>query len=145
MKIKHFLRLAMALLLVAGIFSNTPALAKYEERIDFEDGSYAVIETVSSGRSRASKTDAKVYTYYDTSSRRCFSYTLYADFSYTGRTSSATSVNYSVDIYRTGWSLVSHSEYTSGNKAYGNATFSGPTGPQYVSLSLTCDKDGNVT
>ena len=51
-----------------------------------------------------------------------------------------------ITIYRQGWNISTHSEYVSGNTAYGRATFTGPSGEsRTASLTLTCDKNGNVT
>lgn len=65
---------------------------------------------------------------------------------YNGITSRADSCEYAAEIFRHGWDMTSHSEYVSGNTAYGNATFTGPDGQtRKASLTLTCDKNGNVT
>ena len=105
------------------------------ERIDYDDGSYAT---------RAQTADSKQYTYYDPLGRKCFFYILYATFTYDGTTSSADSSTAEADIYRD-WSVDSHSEYTSGRTAYGNATFSSPSGgTRPVALTLTCSANGRV-
>ena len=111
-----------------------------------EDGSYAVITTGNSTAARANTEDGKTYTYYNAQGQRCFAYTLYASFTYNGVTSQAVSCEGSAAIYRQGWSLSTHSEYVSGSTAYGQASFTGPDGQvRTVSLTLTCDKNGNVT
>ena len=116
-----------------------------ESRIDYEDGSYAIITTVTPGAVRAAVADEKTYTYYNPSGKKCFAYTLYATFSYDGRTSRALSCDYDIGLSPDGWDIDSHDEWTSGNTAYGEAVFIGPGGTEReVSLSLTCDKDGNV-
>ena len=49
-------------------------------------------------------------------------------------------------FYQRGWDISSHSEWTSGDTAYGRAVFTDPDGGRHsVSLSLTCDEDGNVS
>lgn len=143
---KCLLSVAAVLILSLGLLANTASAAnKLEERIDYENGSYAIITTITSGVARANVADSKTYTYYNSSNQRCFSYTLNATFTYDGRTASATSSSGGASIYRQGWSLSSHNEYTSGSTAYGSATFSGPNDESRpVSLSLTCDKDGSV-
>lgn len=136
------------LLLCLSFLMNT-ALALDEqktERIDYEDGSYAIITTIPAGMTRSRCADTLEYTYYNASDQKCFSYTLYATFTYDGVTATADSAAGRADLYLQGWSLTSHNEYTSGNTAYGNATFSSPLGLKHpVNLSLTCDKNGNVT
>lgn len=114
------------------------------ERIDYDDGSYAIVTTTSSGATRAQTADSKQYTYYDPLGRKCFFYILYATFTYDGTTSSADSSTAEAGIYRD-WSVDSHSEYTSGRTAYGNATFSSPSGgTRPVALTLTCSANGRV-
>ena len=116
------------------------------ERIDFDDGSYTIIETFSDVIRRSNIGDSKRATHYDSNGDRCFSYTLYATFSYDGKSSRAETVDYEVDIYQRGWDISSHREWTSGDTAYGRASFTAPDGDSHpVSLSLTCDEDGNVS
>lgn len=116
-----------------------------EHTIYYDDGSYAVI-TFASSPTRSSKADTKSYTYYNPLGQRCFTYRLLASFTYDGVTSRADSCTYAAEIYRQGWDLDTHSEYVSGNTAYGRATFTGPNGEsRAASLTLTCDKNGNVT
>lgn len=129
---------------------SAPAMAFYETEtksqiILYEDGSYAVITSYVGMSARSSTGDHKDYTYYNALRQECFKYTLYADFTYNGTTSQADSCDYSVKIYRRGWEIDTHSEYTSGNTAYGSASFTSPEGQaRTVSLTLTCDKNGNV-
>ena len=136
-----------AIVLVIAILAGTASAADVTSvRVDFSDGSYAVVTTISHGMTRASVNDSKVYTYYDENGDRCFAYTLYATFQYDGRTSSAADVDYTVRISQRGWDISSHSEWTSGDTAYGRAVFTDPDGGRHsVSLSLTCDEDGNVS
>ena len=115
------------------------------EVIWFEDGSHAEIVTLQSS-TRSVTGSSKTYTYWDSGNKKVFSYTLNGDFSYDGNTSKVTRVTYSSNIYLSGWSLSSHNEYGSGSTAYGDATFKGPGGAsEDVSLTLTCDKNGNIT
>ncbi len=141
----------MALSFVFFIMLNSltiPAMAVdnvSNQTIFYDDGSYAVV-TLTGHDARSNMNKKKTYTYYDDLSRRCFAYTLIADFTYNGSASSADSCNFGVLIYRQGWELDTHSEYVSGNTAYGSAVFTGPDGQVCpVSLTLTCDKNGNVT
>lgn len=139
---KRVFSVAAALLLCLSLLVNTAAAFEgpYTERVDYGDGSYAIITTISTGTSRATTSDSKTYTYYNSSNQRCFAYTLYATFTYNGTTSSADAVAGGANFYLHGWNIDSHSEWTSGS-----AVFSGPNGESRpVSLSLTCDKNGNV-
>lgn len=136
----------VALLLCFHILISPAAAIEGEERIDYEDGSYAIITTGAGSLTRAVIDKDKTYTYYNSSGQRCFSYTLYASFTYNGTTSSADDCHYFISIYRQGWEISTHREYVSGNTAYGSATFTGPEDQtRSLSISLTCDKDGNVT
>lgn len=143
---KRTYALMIVLLLCLNILTSPAAAFGAPERIDFDDGSYAIITTEIVSQTRTEISDSKTYTYYNESKQRCFSYTLYATFTYNSITSSADECHYLVNIYRRGWSLSTHQEYTSGSTAYGSATFSGPDGETHsVDLSLTCSKNGNVT
>lgn len=116
-----------------------------DHTIYYDDGSYAII-TLNSRLARSNINEGKAYTYYNPQGQRCFAYVLHASFTYNGTTSRADSCNFSAEIYRQGWDMDTHSEYVSGSTAYGNATFTGPDGQvRTASLTLTCDKNGNVT
>lgn len=133
--------LCLHLLLTTAMAYDAPL-----ERIDYEDGSYAIITTTEKNLTRANLADYKVYTYYNSDNQRCFAYTLYATFSYDGVTSAAETVDFDIVIYRREWDVTTHREWLSGNAAYGRASFSGPDGvTRPVYLSLTCDKNGNVS
>lgn len=140
--------LSFALIFVMINLLCAPAMAADNSAghtIYYEDGSYAVI-TVNTVAARSTAEDTKVYTYYNPQGQRCFAYVLRASFTYNGVTSRADSCTYAAEIYRQGWDLDTHSEYVSGNTAYGRATFTGPNGEsRTASLTLTCDKNGNVT
>lgn len=124
---------------------SVAAAADSSTRIDYADGSYAIVITTVSRGARASVADIKSYTYYNPLGQKCFTYTLYATFSYDGSTSRAETVDFGIDIYRSDWSVVSHNEYISGNCAYGSGIFSGPNGQHNAALYLRCDANGNVT
>lgn len=142
---KAAVRIALALVLVlAALQPAARAAGDATVRIDYEDGSYALV-TVHTGVARGTTSDYKTYTYYTLAGQRCFSYTLSATFSYNGRTSRAESAYAEIAIHSRGWTVDSHSEYTSGSTAYGQAVFSGPGGTRNVSLALTCDANGRVT
>lgn len=140
--------LFFALLFVVNLLTIPVAAADIDADVDntiyYEDGSYAVITQGSAARSSTDR--EKTYTYYNPQGQRCFAYVLCAVFTYNGVTSSADSCHYRAGIYRQGWDMKSHSEYVSGSTAYGRAVFTGPNGEtRNVSLTLACDKNGNVT
>ncbi len=134
-----------------------PAFADSSEEtveiVNFEDGSYAVI-TISPNiqyRSGTTISKNKDFTYFNTENEKLWKVTLSGTFAYvSGVSSSCTSANITYTNYSGGWSCSSKNAYTSGNSAIGNATIVLKIlGVQVdsipVSLTLTCDKYGNVT
>lgn len=136
-----------SIVVIIGLLT-VPALAAdstADHTIYYDDGSYAIV-TFGNFSARSNADKVKTYTYYNSQGQRCFTYAIYATFTYNGITSRADSCKYQVTIHRQGWNLSTHSEYVSGNTAYGRATFTGPDGQsRTASLTLTCDKNGNVT
>lgn len=131
----------MNLVCLPAMAADSPA----EHTIYYEDGSYAIV-TLNGVPARSGTNEIKSYTYYNPQGQQCFTYEIRAFFTYNGVTSRADSVDYRAAIHRQGWDLVTHSEYVSGNTAYGRATFTGPNGEsRTASLTLTCDKNGNVS
>ncbi len=136
------------MLIMGGFLIPQTMAANYttDYTVYYEDGSYAIITLDNDWKMHSNANTYRTYTYYDPLGQRCFAYTLNASFTYNGVTSNADSCDYKAIIYRQGWDIASHSEYVSGNTAYGNATFTGPNGQvRTASLTLTCDKNGNVT
>lgn len=139
----------LAVMLLALKLLTFPALAADDlsaYTIYYEDGSYAIVSLNSNPFARSGADGETFYTYYNALDQRCFTYAVYGTFTYNGTTSRADSCDYAATIYRQGWGIATHLEYTSGNTVYGNATFTGPDGQtRTASLTLTCDKNGNVT
>ena len=76
--------------------------------------------------------------------------TLTGSFTYTGTGSTCTASNCNVTIYNSIWSVASKSATRSGNTAYGSARMvkkylGAITFDKTYNLSLTCDKNGNVS
>lgn len=143
---RRIIRFPTAILLSLNLLCMVVSASdKQISRVNYVDGSYAIITTVSNCMTRTNVADSKTYTCYNSSDQKCFSYTLYATFSYNGSSARAESCAGSATIHLRGWDIDSHNEWTSGNAAYGSAVFSGPNGESRpVSLSLVCDKNGNV-
>lgn len=117
----------------------------------FEDGSY-LTEMIISENSRAggSKNGSKTYEYYSVDGRCLWNVTLSGSFTYSGSTSSCTAASVSTTIYDSAWYTASKDASRSGNTAYGSATMGrkalGVTVQTVpVSLTLTCDADGNLS
>lgn len=146
---KRLSRIGLALLLCVNLLlSSVSALepAQAVEQISYDDGSCLTITTtIYSNNARSSSRYAtKDYAYTDAAGDLAFVYTLKGWFSYDGQTSTATNVSASAAIHKSGWDVTSHQEYCSGNTAYGNVTFKGPTGYRSISASITCDRYGNI-
>lgn len=119
----------------------------------YEDGSYSVatvkrIDTAA--RASGTVTGATEVEHYSASGTLEWTASLTATFSYTGSSARCTAVdNLSVRIFESGWSMASKSSSKSGNTATGNitmrySTLTG-TGNFPITLTLSCDKNGNLS
>ena len=123
-----------------------------ETRITYmEDGSY-LVETVQIVDSRASgsKTGTKTKTYYESDGTASWKATLTGKFTYDGTSATCTVSTVSVTIYDANWYTVSKSATKSGNTAsasvtMGYKTMGITTNKVTISVSLSCDKDGNFS
>lgn len=121
-----------------------------EEIIWLDNDSYIKVTTQTiSPYASGTVTKSKSYTYY-TGDNAQWEFTLNGTFTYNGVTSTCTSSNCAVSIYDSHWYLVSKSAGKSGNTATATATL----GYKYLGittskgtydLTLTCDKNGNVS
>lgn len=144
-----------AIILTALMLSVSLISASAEEGkvIRFDDGSYLVITVeADKGFARASQkvTGSTYYNYYSSGGTTEWKATMRATFTYTGSSATCTSVdNLSVNIYDSGWSLVSKSTRRSGNTAYGDVVMErsiiGGTQGVPVTLTLSCDRNGNLS
>ena len=120
------------------------------EVIHFENGDFATIETIVYDDAslyaveRSSRSSSKVYTYNNRLGNTLWTFTLRATFSYNGTTSSVSSCSTSSSIKDNTWSCDDHYAEESGNTAYGYGSFSSSVDSKDVTLSLTCDKNGNI-
>lgn len=120
------------------------------EVIYFENGDFATIETIVYDDAslyaveRSSRSSSKVYTYNNRLGNTLWTFTLRATFSYNGTTSSVSSCSTSYSIKDNTWSCDDHYAEKSGNTAYGYGSFSSSVDSKDVTLSLTCDKNGNI-
>ena len=114
------------------------------ETIYFEDGSYAVIETVVDEQvTRASKNKkaSSTYTYYNSNKVKQWSLKLSDSFSYNGSEAKAT-ISRTVDH---GWACSSKSATRSGATATGKGTFKKGEQQKSCSIKLTCSSTGKIT
>ena len=118
----------------------------------FEDGSYLVIqkETVISPFSSGTKTSSTTGYYYNGDNEQQCSVTLTATFSYTGSSARCTNADTSYRIYDSAWKVTETKVGKAGNKATGIFTVKKYwlgiiTKTVPLTLTLTCDKNGNIS
>ena len=119
----------------------------------FEDGSYMVTTIKQSPTARSTtytKVGEKIVDYYDSDNNLQWTYKLIGTFNVVeGISAVCTESTYSSEIYKSGWSLTAHNNYTSNNIAYGTATYKKKvlfitTHTQDINGSIGCDIYGNV-
>lgn len=122
------------------------------EVVRYEDGSCLEITLESAPQARASGslTKTKSYIFKDENNVEQWKISLTGSFTYTGTTSTCTAASCNVTIYQSIWSAASKSASKSGNTAYGTARilrkYLGVTvSDKTYNLTLTCDKNGNVS
>lgn len=148
-------RVLSCVLIVLLFFTIVPMSIRAAERdvetIYFEDGSYLVTEIITNGsRASGSVTGSKPSTYYNSSGTAQWKATLTGSFTYTGSSATCTSSSMNVTIYDSSWYTISKSASKSGNTAYGSTSIGEKVGgitvtKVPVSLSLTCDANGNLS
>lgn len=131
-------------------FAVTPQEEKQQQVITYENGDCLIIETAvwneaaPFGVARSSRSSSKTARYQNGAGKEVWTFTLRATFSYNGTTSSVSSCSTSYSIKDRTWSCDDHYAEESGNTAYGYGSFSSSVGSKDVTLSLTCDKNGNI-
>lgn len=122
-----------------------------QEVIRFEDGSYAIVETITNGaRASGKKSGSRPYTYYDSTGVAQWKVVLNGSFTYTGSSATCTSASCSVTIYNSEWYTISQNANKSGSTATGSFSMGrkllGSTvETKNVTLKLSCDKNGNLS
>lgn len=117
-----------------------------------ENGDYIITEiavdysgNLSSDGTRATKPGSKTATYYNSYGTRIWDVTVNGTFSYTyGVSSTAISASATVNIYVAGATYISKSAYTSGNTATATGTVAYNGMNTSKSVSVSCDKYGNI-
>ena len=139
--------LVLILLLSFFVPANVQAVTQTKtERIDYSDGSYIVAKiTVVESRASNTKTSSKDYIYYSASDVQQWKATVIGTFTYDGTTSTCTVVSTRFIPYVSSWALDSVSKYKSGNKAIGDFYISCSLWETSVRVTLTCDKNGNLS
>lgn len=139
------------------INTSAAAMITTDENIEyFSDGSYATItiEEVNAPATRGTvflKSGNKVYTYWDSQGNEQFQVTLYGEFNVnSGVSAVCVKSTISVSISNNVWKVISQSATKSGNQAKGTVTLKRymllvPVETREKTLTLTCDKYGNLT
>lgn len=149
---KRLLSMALAVMLVFCSLSVFAAAAEETvETVYLEDGSYLTIQTITyDTRASGSKSGSKVYTHHGSNGDDIWKATLSGSFTYNGSSATCTSSSVDVTIYNSAWYTVSKSASKSGNTATASVTMGEKRGGVTVttlpiSLSMSCDKDGNLS
>lgn len=117
----------------------------------FDDGSYMTEQYfIVNTRASGTITGNKINTYYANDGTASWKAVLSGTFSYTGSSATCTASNCNVTIYHTSWYTISKTTGKSGNTATANVTMGyktlGVTTNQVsTNISLTCDKNGNLS
>lgn len=143
--------IAVVVLLVTMLPISSVASQTGVEIIELADGGYIEvgIEDISP-RTTNTRVAYKYFRYYDGSDNLEWEARLDGTFTYDGTTSTCTSASCTVAIYENAWYEISNTTTRSGNTATTQLTmgqkFLGITisKPQYT-ITLTCDKDGNMS
>lgn len=149
---KRILTILCCLTLLLGIipfcaFASEPVPQTTQTVEYLEDGSYIVTELeVTPAIARTARSYTKTSTYYTASNTAVFSVSLTGNFNYTYNVScSATSQSISVAVYANSASFVSKTSSHSGATVYGTGKVSYLGKTLSLSVSITCDKYGNVS
>lgn len=139
-----------AFMLVTVFPVSSKAAEKTVETIYYDDGSYMTVEVICSpARATWSVTGNKQYTYYESNGVAQWKAVLKGTFTYTGSSASCTESSVDVTIYNSAWYVGSKQASKSGNTAKASVTmkrtYNDVTATVPVSLTLTCDANGNLS
>lgn len=145
--------LAIALLLALSAYATSAdaaspaATGTVVKTIYYDNGCYAVIVITEGSSTRATKSGAKGYNFYNANGVLLWNVEITGTFTYDGSTSSCTNVTKSTKIYDGNWKVTAESCSKSGNKAYGDFTVKRytllvPVQTEVVNLVLACSPSG---
>lgn len=124
--------------------SNRPAPGTATTYVEYLEEDIIAVTTITYGsNARSSQGDSVVKDYYH-AGKQIGQVCLKATFTYNGRTSSATGASGN-GYTASGWSYSGQSTWCSGATAYLTATITNGKTVVPVSLSLTCDANGNLS
>ena len=144
------------ILTIATIFLTVPcgsaeALDERDDIIYLESGAYIEVSRgVLSVTASGTTTRYVDYNCFSSDGTALWNIRLSGTFTYNGTTATCTSSSCTVDIYDTSWYEISRSATKSGASAYasvemGRKVLGITVERETYELSLTCDKDGNVS
>lgn len=146
---KRTLSVFLVVATVLLVLPRGTAMAEERELVSLEDGAYieVIMDSISSV-SRNSITRSKSYIYNANGSVE-WKITLTGTFANDGVKYTCTESDCTVNIYKSNWYVDSKSSSKSGNTAYATVTMGYKVlvtvNRQTYNLTLTCDKDGNVS
>jgi len=150
---KKVLSLLLAVILLMGQFSISVSASAMDDcsitREYLSDGSYYETK-IEYGKTRSTITGASKTTTYRNSAGVALWYVrVKANFTFNGSSSSCTSSSCSAESYSSSWKIISRDSSRSGNTAYAKAKAAqympgALVGTKERTVSITCDKNGNV-
>lgn len=149
---KKLLAMVLSVLLLMGLCSTAALAATPEDTLlsrseeILENGDYIVTELYKNAiQPRTGTSGYSTSTYYNASGNAIWDLTVQGYFSYTyGVSSTATSAEATVRIFNSNASFVSKNAYTSGNTATATGSITYRSIPASNSVSISCDKYGNL-
>lgn len=145
-----FILLISLLILPVQIFAYSPA-ANRNDTVYFTDGSYSTIQIeIIETRTLSTLSARKIHTHYNPLGNELWSVALNTTFSYDGQTSTCDVANITIHISGSGWYTVSRSASRDGNTGscsvvMGYKLFGITTDKKTVEMSISCDKNGNIS
>lgn len=148
----RILSLVVTMVLLIGLFPiRAFGTTQDVNTIYYDDGSYLKISTEDiTPRATNTRVASRLYQYFDSSDNLEWEAELNCTFTYNGTTSSCTSASCTVTVYDSKWYEYSNSTTRSGNAATTELVmgqkFLGITiAKREYTITLTCDKDGNLS
>ena len=145
-----FILLISLLIIPVQIFAYSPT-ASIPDTVYFTDGSYSIIQIeIIETRALSTTSAKKIHTHYDSLGNEVWSVALNTTFSYDGQTSKCDVANITINISGSGWYTVSRSASRDGNTGsctvvMGYKLFGITTDKKTVEMSISCDKNGNIS
>lgn len=152
---KHFFSVVLiAVMLFAVLPMRGFAVADVqtdEEIIHLDDGSYIVVELIwADARASGTRTAVKTHKYYNNDNVEQWRAVLQGTFTYTGTSATCTAASCNVTISDDAWYVHAKGVNKSGNAAMceltmGKKLLGVTVSKKTISMSLTCDANGNLS